>query len=183
MWHVSSSWPYFHDCPLAQYQSIPSSSIQKVTDWTPRIFPNVPESPSKYASLHDMNTLDLLKAVFKWLSKEITRLQLQCLMIGLKISRLFFNQYEAKPPFARISHAFRKLHVCSRNFDWFIALPTPVVIGRSYYFGLGFSTIIWKPLHWWRVQNCTQFSCLHKRNSVSQRRLPAAADVWTFCYK
>ena len=32
----------------------------------------------------------------KWLSKVLTRLQLLRLMIGLKISRRFFNQWEAK---------------------------------------------------------------------------------------
>mgnify|MGYP000491866083 CR=1 FL=1 len=31
-------------------------------------------------------------AIFKWLSKVITRLQLQGLEVGLKISRQFFNQ-------------------------------------------------------------------------------------------
>ena len=45
------------------------------------------------------------------------------------------------------SHAFSKLQVVSRNFDWFIALPAPVWIGRNSYFGTGFSTVIWKPLH------------------------------------
>ena len=31
-------------------------------------------------------------AIFKWLSKVITRLQLQGLVVGLEISRQFFNQ-------------------------------------------------------------------------------------------
>ena len=39
-----------------------------------------------------------------------------------------------------------ELHVIARNFDWFIALSAPVVIGRSNYFGFGFSTVIWKLL-------------------------------------
>ena len=38
------------------------------------------------------------------------------------------------------------LQVIARNSDWFIALSSLVVIGRSYYFGSGFSTVIWKPL-------------------------------------
>ena len=35
----------------------------------------------------------------------------------------------------------------SRN--WFIALLAPVVIVQSNYFVIGFSTVIWKPLHQW----------------------------------
>ena len=38
------------------------------------------------------------------------------------------------------SRASRKLQVVSRSSDWFIA-PF-AVIGRSYYFGIGFSTAI-----------------------------------------
>ena len=40
------------------------------------------------------------------------------------------------------SRGLSKLHVIARNFDWFIALSAPVVIGRSNYFGFGFSTVI-----------------------------------------
>ena len=36
--------------------------------------------------------------------------------------------------------------VIGKNSDWFIALFSLVVIGRSDYFGIAFSTIIWKPL-------------------------------------
>ena len=71
--------------------------------------------------------------------------------IGLKASRQFFNQWEAKPkpiaPCTRdFSRAFSELQVIARNSDWFIALSAPVVIGRSNCFGFGFSTVIWKPL-------------------------------------
>ena len=91
------------------------------------------------------------RAVFKWLSKVITWLRLLRLVIGLKDSRQFFNQWEAKPkPIALCTRDFSRglseLHVIARNFDWFIALSAPVVIGRSNYFGFGFSTVIWKPL-------------------------------------
>ena len=34
------------------------------------------------------------------------------------------------------SRAWRRLHVFASNFDWFIALFTPVVIGQSNNFGL-----------------------------------------------
>ena len=41
-----------------------------------------------------------------------------------------------------LSRASSELHVIARNCDWFIALPAPVVIGRSNCFGFGFSTVI-----------------------------------------
>ena len=89
------------------------------------------------------------RAVFKWLSKVITWLRLLRLVVGLKDSRQFFNQWESKPkpiaPCTRdFSRASSELRVIAKNCDWFIALPAPVVIGRSNYFG--FSTVIWKPL-------------------------------------
>ena len=40
------------------------------------------------------------------------------------------------------SRASSELQVIARNCDWFIALPAPVVIGRSNCFGFGFSTVI-----------------------------------------
>ena len=64
--------------------------------------------------------------------------------------RQFFNQWEANPiaPCTRdFSRASGELQVIARNCDWFIALPAPVVIGQSDYFGFGFSTVIWKPLY------------------------------------
>ena len=92
-------------------------------------------------------------------------------MIGLKDSRQFFNQWEAKPkPIAPCTRDFYRasseLQVFARNCDWFIALFAPVVIGRSNCFGFGFSTDIWKLLYcdgdnltflnWFD----TKFSCL-----------------------
>ena len=69
------------------------------------------------------------------------------LVIGLKDSRQFFHQREAKSkPFAPctrdFSCALSELQVIARNCDWFIALSAPVVIGRSNCFGFGFSTVI-----------------------------------------
>ena len=74
--------------------------------------------------------------VFKWLSKVITWLRMLRLVIGLKESRQFFNQWEAKPksiaPCTRhFSRALSELKVIARNCDWFIALFAPVVIARS----------------------------------------------------
>ena len=91
-------------------------------------------------------------AVFKWLSKVITWLRLLRLVIGLKDSRQFFNQWEAKPkpiaPCTRdISRASGGFQVIARNCDWFMQLFVPVVIGRSNCFGFGFSTVIWKPFY------------------------------------
>ena len=93
-----------------------------------------------------------VRAVFQWLSKVITWLRLLRLVIGLKDSCQFFNQWEAKPkpitPYTRdFSHALSELQVIARNCDWFIALIAPVVIGGSNCFGFGFSTVIWKPLY------------------------------------
>ena len=58
-----------------------------------------------------------------------------------------FQPREAKPkpiaPCTRdFSRALSKFHIIARNCDWFIALPAPVVIGRSNCFGFGFSTVI-----------------------------------------
>ena len=83
------------------------------------------------------------RAVFKWLSKVITWLRLLRLVIGLKDSRQFFSQWEAKPkptaPCSRdFSRASSKLQVIARNCDWFNALFVPVVIGRSNCFSFGF---------------------------------------------
>ena len=97
------------------------------------------------------NVIVANRAVFKWLSKVITWLRLLRLVIGLKDSRQFFSQWEAKPkPIAPCTGNFfrasGKLQVISRNSDWFMALFASVVIGRSSYFGFGFTTVIWKPL-------------------------------------
>ena len=64
-------------------------------------------------------------------------------MIGLKISRQFFNQREAKPkpiePTTRdFSRALSKLRIIASNSDWFIALFGPVLIGRKSYWFIGF---------------------------------------------
>ena len=58
------------------------------------------------------------------------------LEIGLKHSRQFCNQREAKPkpiaPCRRdFSRASSELQVIARNSDWFMALFVPVVIGQS----------------------------------------------------
>ena len=55
--------------------------------------------------------------------------------------------FQAKPkPIApctrHFSRASSELQVIARNCDWFIALPAPVVIGRSNCFGFGFSTVV-----------------------------------------
>ena len=78
-------------------------------------------------------------------AKIMTRLRLLRLVIGLKISRQFFNQSETKPIAActrDFSRALSKLQIISRDSDWFVALFSPVVIGWSNYLGIGFSTVI-----------------------------------------
>ena len=100
-----------------------------------------------------------------------TRLRLLRLVIGLKDSRQFFNQSEAKPqpiaPHTRdSSRALSELQVVARYCDWFIALFAPVVIGRSSYFGFSFTTVIWKPLYkasaWVSPQISLYFACVNK---------------------
>ena len=69
-----------------------------------------------------------------------------------RLAPVFFNQWEAKPkPIAPCAHDFSRasseLQVIAGNCDWFMALFVPVMIGRSYCFDFGFSTVIWKPLY------------------------------------
>ena len=69
------------------------------------------------------------------------------LVIGLKFSRQYFSQLEARPKAicnldARFSPPLSKLHVIARNSHRFIALFASVVIVRSNNFGFGFSTAI-----------------------------------------
>ena len=78
----------------------------------------------------------LVKAVFKWLSKVITQLRLLGLVIGLKISRQFVNQIQAKPKTIvtcprDFSRALCELQLIAMNSDWFFALFAPVVIGQN----------------------------------------------------
>ena len=85
------------------------------------------------------------RALFKWMSKVITRLRLLRPVIGLKIWRQFFNQWEEKQK--PISRTLSRLHVIALNSDWHIALSTPLVIGSSNYSGLGFTTVNRKGLY------------------------------------
>ena len=73
------------------------------------------------------------------------------LVIGLKDSRQFYNQWDAKPkpiaPCARdFPRASSELQVIARNCDWFMVLSAPVVIDGSNCFVFDFSTVIRKPL-------------------------------------
>jgi len=68
-------------------------------------------------------------------------------VIGLKESRQFSTnekQNQNQSHYVRLifSRASRELQLIARNFDWFIALFVPVLIGRSNCFGFGFSTVI-----------------------------------------
>ena len=94
----------------------------------------------------------LYREVFKLLSKGDTRFGFSRLIIGVRIMCQFSINERRKPakpitPFTRdFSRALSMLHVIARNSDWFIALSSLVVIGRSYFFGNSFSIVIWKPL-------------------------------------
>ena len=60
------------------------------------------------------------RAVFKWLSKVITWLRLLRLVIGLKESRQFFNQREAKPkPIAPCTRDFPALRA---SYRWLLGI-------------------------------------------------------------
>ena len=118
-----------------------------------------------------------VREVFKWLSKVIAWLRLLRQVIGYKISRQFFNQWETNPkPIAPCAHDYfsrplSRLQVIARNSDWFIALFAPNVIGRVDYFGIGFSTAIWKPFC--SVIVCLSVSWLDLESNVS------AANFWS----
>ena len=122
-------------------------STLKIQIWKAQEQNGIRTIDEQYSNTHQYGWY---RAVFKWLSKVITWLRLLRLVIGLKESRQFFNQWEAKPkpiaPRTRdFSRASSELPVIARNCDWFIALLAPIVIGRSNCFGFGFSTVIWKP--------------------------------------
>ena len=84
--------------------------------------------------------------------KVITLLQYYCYAKRwASIRPQVFDQREAKPkPIALrtrdFSRALSKLQLIAKNSDWFIALLTPVVIGQSNYWGIGYSTVVWKLL-------------------------------------
>ena len=90
-------------------------------------------------------------------------------MIGLRLA-IVFNQWEAKPkpiaPCTRdFSRASSELQVIPRNCDWFMALFVPVMIGRIYCFGFGFSTVIWKPLYpYWKQLKLLVIRTTRNRN-------------------
>ena len=119
----------------------------------------VPDSSTPWQERGKRKPQRVSRVVFKWLSKVITWLRSLRLVVGLKDSRqTHFNQWESKPkpiaPSTRdFSRASSELHVIARNCDWFIALPAPVVLGRSNCLGFGFSTVIWKPVYETLTQN------------------------------
>ena len=70
-------------------------------------------------------------------------------------------------------HTSSKLYVVARNFDWFIVLFAPVVVGQSNYFGIGFSTVFSGnyPMKFWLLvrvtcfsERCAALSCYSKMN-------------------
>ena len=98
--------------------------------------------------VYKQQTIVIRKKVYKCSSGDVFKWLLR-LLIGLKISRQIFNHREGKQkPIAictsDFSRAFcmSKLQVVAENSDWFIALFVPLVIGRSDYFGIGFSALI-----------------------------------------
>ena len=77
--------------------------------------------------------------------EKVIGFALNTLQIGLKKSRPFFVKSEVKlKPIVMysltFSRAWRQRHAFTSNFDWFIELPVPYVVGWSDYFGFGFMT-------------------------------------------
>ena len=52
------------------------------------------------------------------------------------------NQNQSHHVHVIFSRTLSELHIIARNFDWFIVLFVPVVIGHNNCFGFGFSTVI-----------------------------------------
>ena len=85
----------------------------------------------------------------EWFSLECRKLIALALTTQhdwFKNSRYFFIQSRVKPnPIATRSHTFsralRRLHVMTWSSDWFTVLSASFVIGRSDYFGFGFTTL------------------------------------------
>jgi len=76
--------------------------------------------------------------------------QLQLLRLAIGCSRQSFKEWKPNPmaPHTRyLSRASGKLTIIARDSDWFIVLLSPVVIARTYSFGIDFSTVISKQLY------------------------------------
>ena len=96
------------------------STKQEVRVWVwSRSFPGLSFTPP-YSNI--AKTAKIIRAVFKWLSKVITWLRLLRLVIGLKDSRQFFNQWDAKPKPIHVRVIFPALRA---SYMWLLG----VVIG------------------------------------------------------
>ena len=109
------------------------------------------------------------RAIFKWMFKIIARLRLLRLMTGLRISRQFFNQWQAKSNqlhhvraiFPALSVSYRKLlGTCS---DWFIALFVSVAISRRSYWAPSIRAKI--PVSVFRTPRCWMEQFLPHRST------------------
>ena len=90
----------------------------------------------KYIPLKSETKTSVSRAVFKWLSKLITWLRLLRLVVGLKDSRQFFNQWESKPkpiaPCTRdFSRASSELQVRSLLLLWLVKVIALVLVFRQ----------------------------------------------------
>ena len=100
----------------------------------------------------------------------------------LKILRQLFNQWETKsnpiaPCTRDFSRAFNKLQVIARNFDWLIALFAPVLIGRSNYVAIAFSTRIWKQI-WHKSSLFLCFEQVSLLNSIHDNFEQWVFSLW-----
>ena len=73
--------------------------------------------------------------------------------------------------------------VIVRNFDRFLALFSYAVIGWNNYFGIGFSTVIWKPLHGTEIIEFTIHSHKNARSAGYVTRVQiqdSASTRWQY---
>ena len=96
-----------------------------------------------------------LKAVFNWVSKEISLflvLRYYTLYDCLRNLAPIYQPVRSKTKTKRVlphafSRAWCRLHVFALSSDWFIALFASLVIGQSDNFGFGFEILKWKRLY------------------------------------
>ena len=129
------------------------------------------------------NWKPLCAAVFKWLSKLTTPLRLLRLVIGLKVSRQFFNQWEAKPivlcgrDFPALWAFYRQLpRILIGSLDrlllsWLVAVITLILIFRHLFENRLIMQLIFQEIL------ASHSSSLSNLNSLS---LMSAKTSWLF---
>ena len=97
----------------------------------------------------------IIRAVFNWVSKVISRLLWFCftrlydwLAKFAPLSKPMGSQTKTNRAWSHaFSRAWCRLHVFASSSDRLIVLFTSVVIGQRNHFGFGFTTLNWKSLY------------------------------------